>query len=280
MIKFKNSLIATFALIAAATTGTAYATTDLSAPIYKPEYKRQFDPFGISFNTGSFNQSYGRFKCTNNPVCRQAIIFIGNNSMAMSSIVNQGPRYRFSVPLSINDYLNVRNNDAPQEFPYVFKHISDPDFFYQSLTFAPFVNGHEMSYQDSLKAKQAIDAQLANLEKNAKLQIQKMNLGSSTNTMNEAFALASFDNSLNNVRRRKAVTEFMLSSPEAFNNYKNAFNKFYTVKFPFPYKNHQPVLKEGVLEGAKLTAYECQFMKSLEDFSELQTQNRFTCANK
>lgn len=280
MFKFKNSIIATFALVAATITGTASANTELSAPIYKPEYKRQFDPFPVSFNTGDYNKSYGRFQCSSNPVCRQAILLLGHNSMSMSSIIGQGPRFRFSVPLSVNDYLTIKNNDAPGEYPYVFKNISDPDFFYQSLTFAPFVKGYEMSYQDTLKAKQTIDTQFANMEKTATEQIKKMNLGNSPTTMNEAFALTSFENSLNNVKRRKAVTNFMLSSPEAFNNYKNAFNKFYTVNFPFPVKNYQPVLKEGVLAGAKLTAYECQFINALEDFRELQAKNRFTCPNQ
>lgn len=276
MIKVKNFI---FSIIAATATFSAFAQPSV---VYTPSYKSHFAPIFSpeSFDTKKFRNQYENLQCDASN-CETAQIILTYIHTSMRQANTQGKQFgaRFEVPTNVNGYVNI-----PGVFgkPHTYKGHGEAEFYYQALTFSPFIRGYEMSYQDALTAKASIDNKLQEFEQRTLKEVKNKNAqnANNPNTLNEKEFLAIFEASKNNLHRRQKVVAFMLSSPEAFNNYKNAFNKFYTVALPLPEEKFQPKLKPGVLQNAKLTAYECQFINAVDDFITLQAQNRFTCPNQ
>lgn len=276
MIKVKKFI---FSIIAATAAFSAFAQPSV---VYTPNYKSHFAPIYSpeSFDSKKFQNQFSKINC-NPSTCETAQIILSNIQSSMRQANKQGRKFyaNFEVPINLYGYVNIPgifNN------PHVYKGHGEAEFYYQALTFSPFIRGYEMPYEDVLKVKASIDSKLQEYEERILKEVKNKNAQNANipNTLNEKEFLAIFEASKNNLHRRQKVVAFMLSSPEAFNNYKNAFNKFYTVTLPLPEKNFQPKLKPGVLKNAKLTAYECQFINAVDDFITLQAQNHFTCPNQ
>lgn len=276
MIKFKNIILSIFAATA------ALSASAQPTAVYTPNYTSQFASIFApsTYDSKKFRNQYEMLNCEPR-TCENAQFILSriHTSMRQANTQGRANRARFEVPKNVDGYVNL---PGVFDAPHALEGHGEAEFYYQALTYSPFVNGYAMSYQDVLKAKEAMDKKVQEYDTRVKNEVKNTNINNANvpNTLNEKEFLTIFEASKNNMYRRQKVLAFMLNSPDAFNNYKNAFNKFYTVQVPMPEENFQPKLKQGVLKDAKLTAYECQFINAVDDFRTLQAQNRFTCPNQ
>lgn len=180
------------------------------------------------------------------------------------------------VPLTLASFENASPDaTTPRGMMQNFESFPRLEFFYQALMYVPALpSANSMTYADSKKALQALDGKLNKLNADLSRTWSRVFDNNQTwGSWNKAKVQATLIAQEASIQKRRNSIKFMLFSEESFNQYKTAFNKFFTFKGV-----ELPVLNGGALQGQSLNAYECQFLNATEDFQAIQAQYKFSCS--
>lgn len=273
-MKFKHILIAI------ATTTMALAASAQSFTPSKPFFP--LSKFGDA-KVGSSNICWETYKpdftCSSSDTkCKIALEQLGTDGAACDldyAYTGTDNRKVMPIPLTLASFENAAPDATlPRGMMQNFQTFGRLEFFYQALMYVPALpSANAMNYSDSKKALQALDTKLNKVNTDLNRTWSRVFDNNQTwGSWNKNKIQTILKAQEASIQKRRNSINFMLFSEDSFNQYKVAFNKFFTFKGV-----DLPVLNGAALQGKSLTTFECQFLNATEDFKAIQAQYQFTC---